>query len=109
MKKLLTGIAMMTLVFSIGSIDASAASNAKAKKAAVTTNICDYCGASCEFVDADGDGICDNYISGKSGRGRFYVDADGDGVCDNAANGSCPRNGKGRGRGRGRCGGRRYR
>lgn len=51
------------------------------------------------FVDADGDGICDNYTSngngcqrhsgcgngyGKhSGCGNGYVDADGDGTCDN--------------------------
>ena len=32
------------------------------------------------FVDADGDGICDNR---GTGRGCWYVDADGDGVCDN--------------------------
>jgi len=30
------------------------------------------------FVDADGDGICDN-----CGNGMGFVDADGDGVCDN--------------------------
>lgn len=32
------------------------------------------------FVDANGDGICDNR---GTGRGVCYVDADGDGVCDN--------------------------
>ena len=31
------------------------------------------------FVDADGDGVCDNYDSNCKG----YVDADGDGVYDN--------------------------
>ena len=49
------------------------------------------------FVDADGDGICDNYGSNGcgngycngngngycNGNGNGYVDADGDGVCDN--------------------------
>ena len=38
------------------------------------------------FVDADGDGICDNWsgASGQSqGQGAGYVDANGDGVCDN--------------------------
>lgn len=41
------------------------------------------------YVDADGNGICDNYASncngyGKhSGCGKEYVDADGDGICDN--------------------------
>jgi len=36
------------------------------------------------FVDADGDGVCDNQgtQSGKGTRANF-VDADGDGVCDN--------------------------
>lgn len=32
------------------------------------------------YVDANGDGVCDNY---GTGRGAYYVDADGDGVCDN--------------------------
>lgn len=41
------------------------------------------------FVDADGDGVCDNYSHNSNGCGRHsncgkgYVDADGDGVCDN--------------------------
>lgn len=38
------------------------------------------------YVDANGDGICDNYASG-TGYGRYYVDANGDGVCDNYASG----------------------
>lgn len=42
------------------------------------------------FVDADGDGVCDNYAQG--GRGQGYVDTDGNGVCDNYAG-----NGGGRG------------
>ncbi len=44
-----------------------------------------------QYVDADGDGICDNI-----GTCPRSVDADGDGVCDNL--GDC-------GRGRGGCGG----
>ena len=32
------------------------------------------------FVDADGDGVCDRWTEG---RGQNFVDADGDGVCDN--------------------------
>lgn len=35
------------------------------------------------YVDADGDGVCDNRPSGAGGNGAGYVDADGDGVCDN--------------------------
>ena len=52
------------------------------------------------YVDADGDGICDNHARGNSGSGYHhgngaaspgdpdcpgYVDADGDGTCDNYA------------------------
>ena len=36
------------------------------------------------FVDADGDGICDN---AGTGYGVNYVDADGNGVCDNMGSG----------------------
>jgi len=46
------------------------------------------------FIDADGDGICDLYQSGNQGAGQYgrqarqmnFVDVDGDGVCDNSAN-----------------------
>jgi hypothetical protein len=42
--------------------------------------VCDDCqGTDIGFVDADGDGVCDNC----RGTGVDFVDADGDGVCDN--------------------------
>lgn len=34
------------------------------------------------FVDADRDGICDNWNEDFCGCGRGFVDKDGDGVCD---------------------------
>ena len=49
------------------------------------------------FVDADGDGVCDNWGSGNQrlrtpgcglGQGAGFVDADGDGVCDNWGSGN---------------------
>lgn len=49
------------------------------------------------FVDADGDGVCDNYAAGN-GCGRGYVDENGDGVCDNGGRGGC---GAGAGQGAG--------
>ena len=55
------------------------------------------------YVDEDGDGICDNYQSGQChGYGEGFVDEDGDGICDNCQ-GACGwghhhGNGKGRGR-----------
>jgi len=45
-----------------------------------------------QFVDEDGDGICDN---------GGFIDADGDGICDNCINGGVPaRDGSGRQYGR---------
>ena len=41
-------------------------------------------------------------LAAEPGGGRYFVDADGDGVCDNAASGACPRVGAGYGRGCGR-------
>ena len=41
------------------------------------------------FIDADGDGICDNCgvyrqcAADQDGWGRYFADADGDGICDN--------------------------
>lgn len=38
------------------------------------------------FIDEDGDGLCDNWAGGGSGRcgnGQGFIDEDGDGLCDN--------------------------
>ncbi len=77
------------------------------------------------YVDADGDGVCDNYGSGAGctqsggcgGQGACYVDADGDGVCDNCGSGAgCAQSGgcggrpqDGTGMKWGHCGGRGHR
>lgn len=37
------------------------------------------------FVDADNDGVCDNYAQGNESN---FVDENGDGVCDNQAFGN---------------------
>ena len=42
--------------------------------------ICDNTSNMCIYADADGDGICD-------ACGRNFIDADGDGVCDNYGTG----------------------
>lgn len=53
------------------------------------------------FVDADGDGLCDvcgaEHGSCLTGEGAAFVDADGDGICDNYGSGQ----GRGCGYGRG--------
>ena len=51
------------------------------------------CDNACVYTDADGDGICDNcgidHWCGMAGDGcgRNFVDANGDGVCDNYTTG----------------------
>ena len=66
--------------------------------------VCDNAGSMCIYADADGDGICDtcgtNYGNCLTGDGTAFVDADGDGICDNYGTG------QGSGYGRGCQGGR---
>lgn len=70
-------------------------------------------GLSEDFVDADNDGVCDNFgtrpmdgsgkqIGGGQGQGfsEDYVDENNDGTCDNYE--TRPRDSSGRGQGRGR-------
>lgn len=48
------------------------------------------CGNVSNFVDEDGDGVCDHAGTGLGpgrGNGPGFVDEDGDGVCDHAASG----------------------
>lgn len=67
MKKVFSGIIATVMVLSVCAMTAFAAGP----------------GSGRYFVDADGDGVCDNYVAGQCGRGRYFVDEDGDGVCDN--------------------------
>ena len=97
MKKMVIGTISAALVLSMAVTGAFAAGNGY--------------GRSRNFVDADGDGVCDNY---GTGRGQYFVDADGDGVCDNYGTGRgqyfvdadgdgvCDNYGTGCGRGQGR-------
>ncbi len=91
MKKILAGIATMAAVFTISSSTAFAAEVAIAPENLEISieTICGYCGVSCSFVDADGDGICDNYSTYGCGMGVGFVDADGDGICDNYSTYGC--------------------
>jgi len=79
MNKLTAGIIVAAAVLSIGTLSSMAAGE---------QNRGGRCGQT--FVDANGDGICDN--RGSAGCG--FVDANGDGICDNG-NGTCSQNGKG--------------
>lgn len=87
-------ILTMALIFSVGSTTVIAAKSQQRRN----------------YVDEDGDGVCDNYGSNqngcgnrsgrgnRSGCGKGYVDEDGDGVCDNYSsdqNGCANRYGQG--------------
>lgn len=102
MKNIVTGLAVVAAVFTISGSTAFAAEVTIVPENSETTTetICGYCGGSCLFVDADGDGICDNYQTYGYGMGVGYVDADENGICDNYQIYGCGRGGRGCGRGR---------
>ncbi len=104
MKKIITSMAVMAAIFTISGATAFATEATIVPDNLETTldTICSYCGATCSFVDADGDGICDNYGTYGGGLEVGFVDADGDGICDNYGTYGCGRGGRGRGCGRGR-------
>ena len=81
MKKIATSIIAVALLLSVTATGVFAAQGT---------------GAGRGFVDADGDGVCDNY---GTGAGRGFVDADGDGVCDNYGTGAGRQSGRWGGRG----------
>lgn len=74
MKKLLTGIAAMAFIVSIGTTTAFAAGNGWGCKFIDTDNdgICDYYHISCPFIDSNGDGICDNIAERMPGNGTGF-------------------------------------
>ena len=81
MKKFAVGLLALTLALTLGGTALAAGYGAGWRQADRTD--CPWCGAGCAYVDADGDGVCDN----RAGGGYHYVDADGDGICDNWADG----------------------
>lgn len=106
MKKRWMSAAAAAMVLMIGATSAVAWGGQSRYVDANGDGICDNCvgnGRCVGFVDANGDGICDN--RGTNGQGAGYVDADGDGVCDNRAAGGGMMRGQGRGMGRGAGGG----
>ncbi len=137
MKKIIAGAAAIVLAGFVIFTDIEAQDNTETKAKTKTEQNVDKSGNNQtpanrpNFVDKDGDGVCDNYTSGKYGKGRGagkgkgrgnrgqnrpnFVDEDGDGVCDNFADrqqrhlrqgkgfGAGQGQGKGYGRGRGNC------
>ena len=89
MKRVLTGILTAVLAVSLCAATAFAAGPRCGRYYvdADGDGVCDNIGSRCVYVDADGDGICDNCGGARHGHwagcGGAFVDADGDGVCDN--------------------------
>ena len=107
MKKTVFGVLAMVLVVSLCAATAFAAGPRCGRYYvdADGDGVCDNIGSRCAYVDADGDGVCDNCGARHghwAGCGGAFVDADGDGICDNFQSGQ----GWGRGCGRGGQGGR---
>ena len=113
MKRLLTGMLAAALVLSLGVTSAFAAGRGGHHGGGYNfvdgdgDGVCDNYGqATCRHTDADGDGVCDLCGiapgSGICGCGGNYADADGDGVCDNYGQRVRPMDGTGRGHGCGR-------
>lgn len=99
MKRTAAGILAAIMVLSGGTIQTFAANTGNGRNFidANSDGICDnYTGKSGRrFVDEDGDGICDNYV-GKSEKGCRFTDEDGDGLCDNC--GMKQKNGQNKGK-----------
>lgn len=89
MKKMIFAVMLSAALVTFGGISAIAAPSSCMKGCNrinfVDTNgdgICDNHGTNCSigFVDDNGDGICDHRISQKCSN---FVDNNGDGICDN--------------------------
>lgn len=91
MRRALTGILAAVLAVSLCAATAFAAGlrGGRYYVDADGDGVCDNAGSRCAFVDADGDGICDNCGAYPwcGGAGGNFVDADGDGVCDRCQSG----------------------
>lgn len=91
MKKVLAGIFAAAIIFSAESATALAAGPGGHFIDADGDGICDNAGRPPICADADGDGVCDiclaDYGSCPAGNGAAFVDVDGDGICDHYAAG----------------------
>ena len=83
MKKLILIIGMIIgVAFLAGSVNAQT-KQVQDKSSKVQTTQTDQ-KTQGNFVDKDGDGVCDNYQNkGKKGNCAKFVDENGDGICDN--------------------------
>lgn len=128
MLKLVAGFVAGATILTVGTVSAFASSQGNYFEPLVKTRVYDTasCNAQCyvdadgngvcdnwgthgkgmNFVDADDNGVCDNLGTGTNGYSQNYVDADNDGVCDNWGTGANGFHGNGNGNGNGRRAGR---
>lgn len=92
MKKTLMGILIGLVILAVGVTSAFAAGPGGRHHGG------NYAGTGtgtgvCQYVDANGDGICDNCNAAHTSCGRYYTDANGDGICDNCGTTTCGQGG----------------
>lgn len=92
MKRTVVGILTAVVVLGAGTVGVLAAgTGARHNGLGNGTGICIHSENECNYVDNNGDGICDN-IEGGTGQNNVnrvnYVDENGDGICDNQETGS---------------------
>ncbi len=110
MKKVVLGVLGTALALAVGTTGAFAAGSGVRRNFidADGDGVCDNIREGiCSYIDTDGDGICDNR-GARNGNcpaegGKNFVDADGDGVCDHYASGQNRGNGHRNGSHHGRC------
>ena len=100
-KRVLAGVLATVLALSVGTTGAFAAGPGAGQGGNFVdedgNGICDFAVSSCRYADENNDGVCD--CCGIRGYRCGFADEDGDGVCDN-------NRGHGLGMGRGFRGGR---
>lgn len=86
MKRIVMSVLAVLLVLSAGAPTASAAGHEHRQsrtQSCISNNTrIENCANACYYVDADGDGICDNCDNHCSGCGKI-CDKNSDGICDN--------------------------
>lgn len=113
MKKALISFLAAGIIISAGAGTVLAAGGNSSPAPARSSRICNYVegtaasGTCTNYIDADNDGICDNYTDSGSRNGTCiengtcirngicYNDSDNDGMCDNYTDRDRPQNGTG--------------
>lgn len=100
MKKTVAGILAAAMVLAIGVAGVSAAGHGRGRNHAGRKfeSVCTDMSNFCQYVDADADGVCDNYSEGTTSNNccEKFSDKNDDGICDNCDRERTSKNGCGR-------------